>query len=71
MNNFICSMFLADAVNQSLQIMWKGMLAVIIAIVAIIVCIYIMQFTIQKLEKFKAEKQENKLQNDNTDNKLN
>ena len=64
-------MFLADAVTQSLDIMWKGMLAVIIAIVSIIVCIYIMQFVIAKYEKFKQNKADLSSSNDNLDNKAN
>lgn len=44
----------------SLQYMWKGMLGIFIVILAIVLAVYVMNFFIEKAEKKKKLKEENK-----------
>ena len=45
-----------SVLEMSLQVMWKGMLSIVIVIAIIIACTYILQFVMNKIEKYKQSK---------------
>lgn len=44
------------ALEMSLEVMWKGMLSIVIAIAIIIVSTYLLQFRMSKIKKYKDKK---------------
>ncbi len=44
------------ALDYSLQVMWKGMLSIVIVIAIIIISTYILQFVMNKIKKYRDKK---------------
>ena len=58
-------------VEMSLQVMWKGMVGILIVIAIIIVSTYLLHFIVNKCEKFKQDRVAAKLEQEqaNSDGK--